>query len=92
VVHEKYDVAKDTVVHWPEQIVSHMPQTAQNSVNFILASPELFHRVKDKADLDTSKRTLDNINNLLGAVKDVFYEGVRGDVAEDEGEPERPVS
>jgi len=91
IVHDKYDATKETVNHLPGQIISHMPRPAQQSVEFILSSPQLFHRVKERADLDTSKRTLDNINNLLGAVKDVFYEGV-GDLSEDEAEPAKSAS
>jgi len=85
-VSNKYGEAKGAISHMPEQIVSHMPTTAQKSVDFILSSPQLFARIKDKADIDTSKRTLDNLNNLMGAVKDVIFEA--REEMEDEGEVE----
>jgi len=88
VVSDGYGKAKDAATHLPGQIVSHLPQPAQKSVNFILSSPQLFHRVKHKADLDTSKRTLENINNLMNAVKDVFLEGANAELSGDEAEEE----
>jgi predicted DNA-binding protein len=81
-VHAKYGAAAHTVSHLPEQIVAHMPQPAQKSVDFILSSPQLFERIKNKADVDASKRTLENITNLMSAVKDVILEGAEAPEAE----------
>jgi len=75
-VQAKYGVAKGTISELPGQVVTHLPVPAQKSVNFILSSPELFTRIKEKAEVDASKRTLENINNLMSAVKDVVFEGV----------------
>jgi hypothetical protein len=88
VVSDGYGKAKDVATHLPGQVISHLPEPAQKSVNFILSSPQLFHRIKHKADLDTSKRTLDNINSLMTAVKDVFLEGAHADLSGDEAEEE----
>jgi len=74
-VHAKYGAAKGTVSSLPGQVVSKLPVPAQKSVNFILSSPQLFTRIKDKAEIDASKRTMENINNLMGAVKEVVFEG-----------------
>jgi len=76
-VHAKYGVAKEAVSELPGQVVPHLPVPAQKSVNFILSSPQLFTRIKEKAEVDASKRTLENINNLMSAVKDVVFEGVQ---------------
>jgi hypothetical protein len=75
-VQAKYGVAKGTVTELPGQVVPHLPLPAQKSVNFILASPQLFTRIKERAEVDASKRTLENIHNLMSAVKDVVFEGV----------------
>lgn len=57
-----------------------LPPLAQKSVDLILASPsklkEITADVQAKADIDSSKRTLDNVTNLLGAVKEVVYANV----------------
>jgi len=75
-VQAKYGVAKEAVTELPGQVVPHLPIPAQKSVNFILSSPQLFTRIKERAEVDASKRTLDNINNLMSAVKDVVFEGM----------------
>jgi hypothetical protein len=77
-VHTKYGQASENVSHLPENIVARLPEPAKRSVDFILSSPELFVRIKNKADIDASKRTLENINNLMSAVKDVVFEGKEG--------------
>jgi len=75
-VQAKYGVAKGALTEFPGQVVPHLPLPAQKSVHFILSSPQLFTRIKEKAEVDASKRTLENINNLMSAVKDVVFEGV----------------
>jgi len=81
-VHTKYGEAKERISHVPTQVISHLPAPAQKSVNFILSSPQLFTRIKDRAEMDASKRTLENINNLMSAVKEVVFEGDGGEEGE----------
>jgi len=48
--------------------------TLHKGLQFIASSPELFQKIKNKADLDASKRVLDNLNNLLLAIRDVVFQ------------------
>jgi len=41
-------------------------------LQIIMSSPELFQKIKNKADLDVSKHTLENLNNLMTAIRDVL--------------------
>lgn len=66
-----------TGVAFVENSTEKLPAPAQKSVEMILASPakikEMTEAVSAKADLDTSKKTLENITNLLAATKEVMY-------------------
>jgi hypothetical protein len=86
-VHTKYGAATEAASKIPKEMISHLPLSAQKSVDFLLASPELFARIKEKADVDTSKRTLDNISNLLGAMKEVLLARPGEDDLATRGEP-----
>jgi len=48
--------------------------TLHKGLQFIASSPELFQKIKNKADLDASKRILENLNNLLLAIRDVVFQ------------------
>jgi len=57
-------------------LASHVPSPTESfhkALQFIMSSPELFVKIKNKADLDASKHTLDNLNNLMAAVRDVLF-------------------
>jgi len=57
-------------------LVSQIPSPSDSlhkGMQFILSSPELFVKIKNKADLDASKHTLENLNNLMAAVRDVLF-------------------
>jgi hypothetical protein len=74
-VREKYAKVEEQYI--PEQYhatFENLPPKAQDAVQFILHSPELFSEVTEKADLTTSKGVLANIESLLGAVKHVYYQ------------------
>jgi len=45
--------------------------TLHKGLQFIAASPELFKKIKDKADLDASRGLLENLNHLVLAIRDV---------------------
>jgi len=49
-------------------------ESFHKGLDFIASSPELFVKIKNKADLDASKHTLENLNNLLAAVRDVLFQ------------------
>jgi len=54
-----------------------LPAPAEKSVDFIVAAPkkmaDLTSEVKDKADIDSSKKVLENVTNLAFAVREVIY-------------------
>lgn len=60
-----------------EEKKASLPARAEKSVDFIVGAPKamkaLADEVKDKADIDSSKKVLDNASNLAVAVKEVLY-------------------
>jgi hypothetical protein len=74
-VREKYAKVEEQYI--PEKYhatFENLPPQAQDAVQFILNSPELFTELTETADLSTSKGVLANIESLLGAVKHVYYQ------------------
>jgi len=47
--------------------------TLHKCLQFITSSPELFQKIRTRADLDASKRILENLNNLMMAIRDVVF-------------------
>lgn len=75
-----------------QALAGNLPFPVRDALKFILHSPQLFLEVKAKADINSSKRTVENVNNLMGAVKEVvFSQGVQGG-AEIEGAKEAPAA
>lgn len=62
----------------PDLLASHLPYPMDAAVLFILHSPHLFLEVISKADITTSKRAIDNIQDLLAAVKEVVVPAILG--------------
>lgn len=64
-------------VKFVEDTKGKLPAPAEKSVDFIMDSPNkmkaLADEVKGKADLDSSKKVLDNVSSLAVAVKEVLY-------------------
>jgi hypothetical protein len=57
--------------------------TLHKCLHIIAQSPEMVRKIKTKADLDTSKRILENLNNLMLAIRDVvLHEDFSTDVGE----------
>jgi len=48
--------------------------TFYKGLHFIESSPEMFKRIKNKADLDASKGLLQNLNDLMVAIRDVVLQ------------------
>jgi hypothetical protein len=57
------------------EVAAQSSATLHKGTQFILSSPELFRKIKDKADLDASKYTLENLHNLMVAIREVLLEG-----------------
>jgi len=69
--------------------------TLHKGLHFIASSPELFKTVKSKADLDASKGLLQNLSDLMVAIRDVVWQSTEAEElpTEDEGEiPEQAVA
>jgi len=57
--------------------------TLNKCLQFIASSPQLFQKIKTRADLDASKSILENLNNLMLAIRDVVLQQGEEIVTED---------
>lgn len=78
-VQQKYETAAKVCADEEklQSMASQLPFPASDAIQFILQSPHLFMQVRSKADLDASKRIIDNARSLLAAVKEVVFKDVR---------------
>lgn len=60
-------------VQYIDKNVNSLPTPLQSTVRFILESPQMVAAIKEQADFNTSKNTLDNVSNLLSAVGIVVF-------------------